>query len=351
MAFVGDQSTRPGSLEPSTPAGATSHVSAHELGLAHARDLGRVEEAMADALAEDNPFVSTVLQYLTGVGGKRLRPILALSSVEACRGHQGPADPAAVLAAAIVELVHVGTLYHDDIIDEADLRRGVPSANARWSNTIAVLAGDYLIARASEVAASMGGDIAKRLSLTIADMCRGQLLESAYSFDTDRSVDAYLDAISGKTAALMASSCWLAPLAVGCPQEAADSLRRFGHAFGMVYQIVDDFLDVMATSEDLGKPAGADVAAGIYNLPLILAFEERPALKELLGREIGSDGHLVIREEILATSAVEGCIAHADSYCELGIRSLHAVPGASEAAVAQLTGLIKSLRERIVTRS
>ena len=142
--------------------------------------------------------------HLVAAGGKRLRPALTLCAAYAALGARPAADEA-VTGATAVELVHLGSLYHDDVIDEAETRRGVPSVNARWSNIVAILAGDYLLAQASALAASLGADVAGLLATTIGELCRGQVLELQYLFDADRDEESYFSSIDGKTASLMAT--------------------------------------------------------------------------------------------------------------------------------------------------
>ena len=168
--------------------------------------------------------------------------------------------------------MHLGSLYHDDVIDEAETRRGVPSVNARWSNIVAILAGDYLLAQASALAASLGADVAALLAATIGELCRGQVLELQHLFDVDRTEEAYLSAIEGKTASLMATACRVGAMVSDVSADSLDALTQFGHHLGMCFQVVDDVLDVTRTEAELGKPAGNDVHEGVYTLPVIYAL-------------------------------------------------------------------------------
>ena len=172
-----------------------------------------------------------------------------------------------------VELVHLGSLYHDDVIDEAETRRGVPSVNARWSNIVAILAGDYLLARASALAASLGAPVAALLAETIGELCRGQVLELQHLFDVDRTEEIYFSAIGGKTAALFATACRIGGMVAEVDGPTLDALTEFGHHLGVCFQIVDDVLDVTGSDASLGKPAGNDLIEGVYTLPVILALD------------------------------------------------------------------------------
>jgi heptaprenyl diphosphate synthase len=270
-------------------------------------DLKRVETALTRSIQSEDPFLTQVAGHLLSAGGKRLRPALALAA-----GHlaSNPAHDDVVEGAASVELVHLGSLYHDDVMDEAQTRRTVESVNARWGNLVAILAGDFLLARASEVAASLGTEVSALLAATIGSLCEGQVRELQHAFDVKRSEDAYLRAIEGKTAALMSASCRIGALAAGLPVEQVDSLTVYGQRIGMAFQIVDDVLDLVATDDQLGKPAGNDLVEGIYTLPVIRAMETEPAateLRALLGRRLQHEeverARLLVRSNGAVTSA------------------------------------------------
>jgi heptaprenyl diphosphate synthase len=259
-----------------------------------AGDLARVEAALKASVETDDPFLTDVATHLIGAGGKRIRPILVLAAASACDGYRGPVSDDAVMGGVAVELVHLGSLYHDDVIDEAETRRGVQSVNARWNNVIAILAGDFLLARASEIAARLGTEVAELLASTIGDLCKGQVLELRHAFAVERDEAAYFGAIEGKTGALMSTACRIGALVAGHDRDVIDRLTGFGQTLGALFQIVDDVLDVTATEAQLGKPAGQDIAEGIYTLPVIRALadpEHGPALRALLGGPVG-DGDL-----------------------------------------------------------
>src|SRR5919205_882052 len=175
-------------------------------------DLVRVEAALRRTVEAGDPFMTTVASHLVPAGGKRLRPALAIT-IGGLGGGSVPDD--VVMGACSVELVHLGSLYHDDVMDEARTRRNVESVNARWGNLVAILAGDFLLARASEIAASLGTEVAGLLAATIGLLCEGQVRELSQAFDVGRTEDAYLTAISGKTAALMATACRIGALTAG----------------------------------------------------------------------------------------------------------------------------------------
>src|SRR5438876_4107472 len=271
-----------------------------------ADDLARVEDSLHEAVSTPDRFLADVASHLIGAGGKRIRPTLTLCAAYAAGG-AGPAGADAVTGAVAIELVHQGSLYHDDVIDEAETRRGVPSVNARWSNIVAILAGDFLLARASALAARLGGDVAEILASTIAELCRGQVLELQHLFDVDRSEEGYSSAIEGKTASLFGTSCRVGGMVCGVGEPTLDALSRYGFHVGMCFQIVDDVLDITGTDASLGKPAGQDLVEGVYTLPVIHAIASSPALRERLGRPLDAEQ----LAEVGRLASVDGAIVAA----------------------------------------
>ena len=277
-----------------------------------AGDLARVETALRSSVQTADPFLSDVASHLIGAGGKRIRPALAL-----CAGYaagQEPVSDDVITGAVAVELVHLGSLYHDDVIDEASTRRGVESVNHRWSNIVAILAGDFLLARASSLAASLGVEVAGILASTIAELCQGQVLELQRLYDVNRDEDAYFGSIAGKTASLMATACRIGAIVGGLERPAVEALTEYGTHAGIIFQIVDDVLDLTATDEELGKPSGLDLAEGIYTLPVIYALRSSPELRALLGRPLDPEGVAQGRALTCADEAVGYALAVADEH-------------------------------------
>ncbi|HEX2040580.1 MAG TPA: polyprenyl synthetase family protein [Acidimicrobiales bacterium] len=279
-------------------------------------DLRRLEQGLRDAVASDDPFLAEVAGHLIGAGGKRLRPALALAA--AATGGQQPGE--AVLQGGIaVELVHLGSLYHDDVMDEASSRRGVQSVNARWGNLVAILAGDFLLARASEIAASLGTEVAALLAATIGRLCEGQVGELQTAFSVERTEEAYLRSIRGKTASLLATACRIGALTGGLERTAVEALTRYGEALGMVFQIRDDILDVVGTDAELGKPAGNDLVEGVYTLPVIRALADPvlgPELRTLLGKPLDQPERDKARGIVRASTGVADSVAAARRYAD-----------------------------------
>ena len=245
------------------------------------RQLLETEGFLLDVVTSDFPFVSVLAQHLLRAGGKRLR--VALTFLGAGFGDRDPSrDTDIRKLAAALELTHVATLQHDDIIDEADKRHGVPSVNANWTNTLSVLSGDYLFAKSSLLAAEVGGEVPHVLAATIAALCEGQVKEIEGAYRTDRSPNEYLEVIERKTARLFASAAYLGARVGGADGQTAQQLERYGIAFGLTFQLVDDLLDFLGDERKLGKPIGTDLKEGVYTLPLLHAMGLRDEVAKLV---------------------------------------------------------------------
>ncbi|MCA1691917.1 MAG: polyprenyl synthetase family protein, partial [Actinobacteria bacterium] len=301
-------------------------------------DLARVEDALRRTVQAGDPFMTTVASHLIPAGGKRLRPALALGVGNLAAS---PVSDDVVMGGCAVELVHLGSLYHDDVMDEARTRRNVESVNARWGNLVAILAGDFLLARASEIAASLGTEVAGLLAMTIGQLCEGQVRELSQTFDVGRTEDDYLVSIQGKTASLMSTACRIGGITAGLDRPSIDSVTRYGERVGMVFQIVDDILDVVATEEQLGKPAGNDLVEGVYTLPVIRALasaDTADTLRRLLRRHIEPDAVAEARALIRSNGAVPAALDVARGYAEQAAEVLDGLDadGPSVAALRSL---------------
>jgi heptaprenyl diphosphate synthase len=248
------------------------------------RQLLATEGFLLEVVTSDFPFVSVLAQHLLRAGGKRWR--VALAFLAAGFGDRDPAREEDVrkLAAAL-ELTHVATLQHDDIIDEADTRHGVPSVNANWTNTIAVLSGDYLFAKSSMLAAEVGGEVPYVLAATIAALCEGQVKEIEAAYQTERAPDDYLRVIERKTARLFAAAAYLGARVGEADVDIARRLERYATSFGITFQLVDDLLDFLGDERKLGKPIGTDLKEGVYTLPILHAMGERSEIADLVKNE------------------------------------------------------------------
>jgi heptaprenyl diphosphate synthase len=279
-------------------------------------NLVALEPELGLSVRSGDPFLDEVTGHLIAAGGKRLRPGLALAAATSGREEASGDD---LQGAVAVELVHLASLYHDDVMDEATMRRNVESVNARWGNLIAIVAGDFLLARSAEIAASLGTEIAGLLAHTLGQLCQGQVAEVRSAFSTARTEDHYFSAISGKTAALMATSCRIGALTGALPRRQVDALTTFGRCFGMVFQLRDDVLDVIGTEEELGKLPGQDLAEGIYTLPVLKALRDPDAgveLAPLLGRPLGQPERDKARAIVAASPAISDTIAAGRGYVE-----------------------------------
>jgi octaprenyl-diphosphate synthase len=267
-----------------------------------------VEEELRKEFDSQIRTIREVGDHILDGGGKRLRPILVLL-VSQMLGYRGPKD---VTYATVVEFIHTATLIHDDIIDEAALRRGKTSVNFRWGNHLTVLIGDYLYLRAMNMGLAEGDlDILRILSDATIRMTEGEILGLEYNARADLTLEQYFDVAERKTAALFAASCRIPALLAGAPAGEGDQLAEYGRNLGICFQIVDDLLDVTASEDVLGKPTLSDLKEGKITLPLILALPkasaaERRAVEEIVtGKSFGR--HLP--SEIAAIASRHGTIA------------------------------------------
>ena len=254
-------------------------------------NLEKLEKRLFEVTVSEDTYLTEISQYLMEAGGKRFRPIISLLA-----GELGTENKDKVIDAGIsVELIHLGSLYHDDVIDEATTRRGVESTNRKWNATLAILAGDYLLARSSELAAdNLGLESVKLLASTYAELVVGQTKEVQFSFDTKHGTDDYLEVISGKTASLIRTSAKLGAMASNSSPELIESISSWAWHSGIIFQITDDILDLNSDTETLGKPAGNDILEGTYTLPVLLALEkDRIKIEDILLQVKNSEIDLV----------------------------------------------------------
>jgi len=269
--------------------------------------LDRVEDELDKAVRADSDLLAATAKYLLAAGGKRFRPMLVLVA-----GYFGdPTDPRLIPGAAAIELTHVATLYHDDVMDEAASRHGVTSVNTRWDNTVAILTGDYLFARASEISADLGPDVCRLLARTIAVLCDGQIRDVASAGNVDKIEDDHLEIIRRKTSILIASSCRLGGMLSDAPPEDLETLEAFGASLGLAFQLSDDIMDITSSQLELGKEPGTDLREGVYTIPVLHALrhgDECDELRRILAAG-PPDGELLDRAlRIVRTS---GAVEHA----------------------------------------
>lgn len=282
-----------------------------------------VEERLRQSVGAMDPFLAQVAGHLVTAGGKRIRPALTMAAALA-GGAEVTED--VVMGGVAVELVHVGSLCHDDVMDEADSRRGVESVNHRWGNLVAILAGDFLLARASDICADLGTPMASLLARTIGRLCEGQVSELRTAFNADRTEEECLESLRGKTASLTSAACRIGALVAGLPTDEVDALTTFGEAFGMCFQIRDDVLDVIGDEATLGKPVGQDLIEGTYSLPVLRALadpEVGAELRPLLGRPLDTPERDKARAMVRASRGVDEALAVAHDFAARSGEALH----------------------------
>jgi geranylgeranyl pyrophosphate synthase len=287
--------------------------------------LRRVDDRVRHVLVENDALLGPASARVAGAGGKRLRPALTIAA--AALG--GVFDDRVVSGATAVELVQIGSLVHDDLFDEAATRRGVPTIHAVEGPNHAVMAGDYILAKAGSEATRVSAAASGMLARTVTGLCVGQMLELETQFDVERTIDAHLRSIRGKTAVLFECSLRMGAMAAGLPDHDVDALGRYGEEFGMGFQLLDDVLDLIGDPIRLGKPAGNDVLVGVYTLPVLLALRgpRGSALERLLRRHTPEDvmeALAMVREGGTASEALSRAEVH------------------NEAAAAALAGLAPS---------
>ncbi|MGC2855789.1 polyprenyl synthetase family protein [Novispirillum sp. DQ9] len=234
-----------------------------------ADDMGRVNQTIIDRMHSPVALIPQLAGHLVAAGGKRLRPMLTLSTARLC-GYGAGEDH--VKLATCVEFIHTATLLHDDVVDESELRRGQASANALWGNKPSVLVGDFLFSRAFELMVEVGNlPVLATLSRASAVIAEGEVAQLITANDISTTEQAYLDVIQGKTAELFAAACKVGAVVAGRPDAEAQALYDYGMALGIIFQLVDDYLDYSAKQEELGKTVGDDFREGKITLPIILA--------------------------------------------------------------------------------
>lgn len=264
--------------------------------------LAQMDHRLQHLFADDHPTLRQAGTSVLTASGKRIRPTVLFCTAAAF----GPVTARAVDYAAILELVHTASLIHDDVVDEAELRRAVPSAPARWGNKFAVLLGDYLVARVFElVVADSDIPIKRALSDAALAMSRGATLEVS-SLHLDASIETYWQVVDGKTAALFSAAAFIGARLGGADPEQQERMRRLGLAFGRAFQLADDLLDLQEDGGRAGKPAGADLRQQRATLPILHAVQQSPAtaaeIRALWEREPFDAGHLIALRRLIAAA-------------------------------------------------
>lgn len=274
-----------------------------ELAATVGNGLEEVEKLLIAELSDGADFLQEAALHLAKAGGKRFRPLFTILT-----GQLGPrpTDPALVTAGTVVELVHLATLYHDDVMDEATMRRGAPSVNSRWGNNIAILAGDYLFAHASRLTSTLGPDAVRIIAETFAELVTGQMRETMGARETQDPIEHYLRVVWEKTGSLIAAAGRFGGTFSGADAGHVERLARLGDVVGTAFQIADDIIDISSASEQSGKTPGTDLREGVHTLPVLYALrEEGPEadrLRELLAVPPETDEAVAEAIDLLARS-------------------------------------------------
>ncbi len=272
-----------------------------------------VERQLSAAVDSPEEFVAEAAAHLLNAGGKRFRPLLVLLCAEF--GDSSQADIAR--SAVVVELTHLATLYHDDVMDEAAMRRGAPSANSRWGNSVAILVGDYLFAQASDLVSELGTEAVRIQARTFSRLVRGQIRETIGPSDGDDALAHYLDVVSDKTGSLIATAALFGAKMAGAPVDVQETLTEFGERIGAAFQLADDVIDIASETGDSGKTPGTDLREGVPTLPTLIALrstdDASARLRELLSKPLTDDAE---HAEAMALLRVHPALTEARSFVQ-----------------------------------
>jgi menaquinone-specific isochorismate synthase len=330
------------STESSTTSGATGADD-----FPHLRaDLERVRALIGGQLAVADSRIHEPCGRLIRNSGRLFRPTLALTSAYPF-APDGPAPDGVIRAAAIMELLHVATLYHDDLCDDATARRGERTVNAEYGTTIALLCGDYLLATCTRLLSTMGPDAMLLFGETLKDLCSGQFLETVDLGDLGRTEAAYFESIAGKTAKLMSSSAAFGAMQAGATPEQQKIMAGYGHHLGVAFQIWDDLLDLWS-AHDTGKPRYVDLRNGVYTLPVIYGLEARPELAGLLERGELSDADCAKISALLDEAEVrDRCLAQARTHITAALSSIGELGDVAGRFLPRLVGVARDLMPEV----
>ncbi|MFV0496391.1 nonaprenyl/(2E,6E)-farnesyl/geranylgeranyl diphosphat synthase [Mycobacterium sp.] len=282
--------------------------------------VARVEELMEAELRGSDEVMTESLLHLFKAGGKRFRPLF---TVLAAHTGPNPVNPDVTLAGAIVELIHLATLYHDDVMDEADVRRGAPSVNARWGNNVAILAGDYLLATSSRLVSRLGPGAVRIVAETFAELVTGQMRETQGVPEGVDGIEQYLTVVHEKTGSLIGAAGRFGAMFSGAGAEQVDRLSRLGAVVGTAFQIADDIIDIDSDSDESGKVPGTDLREGVHTLPMLYALRENGSdavrLRELLAGPLHDDA--LVLEALTLLRASRGLIRAKETLARYAARA------------------------------
>ncbi|WP_142826456.1 heptaprenyl diphosphate synthase component II [Planococcus soli] len=289
-------------------------------------ELEMIEKELEQAVDSESLLLNDASLHLLQAGGKRIRPVFVLLA-----GKFGDYNIDVMKRVAVpLELIHMASLVHDDVIDDSEIRRGQPTVKAQWNNSVAMYTGDFILARALEQITEIESPrVHEILSKTLIEVCRGEIIQIKDKYKLDQNLRDYFRRIKRKTALLISSSCELGALVSGTDEKTAAHLRRFGYFIGMSFQIIDDILDFTSTDEELGKPAGSDFIQGNITLPILCARKDPEIytmLKANLNRDLSNEERLTVVRTIRNSSAIEEAKAMSERYLEKALRELSFLP-------------------------
>lgn len=290
-------------------------------------DLQRVEKELTKFVETDYPILQDSAVHLLAAGGKRLRPAFTLLAGK----FYGYSLEKLIPVAMALELIHMATLVHDDVVDASMTRRGRPTVKANWGNIVSVQTGDYLLAKALMLISKIDHpEVARILAEVSVEMCQGEIQQIYCTFDVEQNIKQYYYRIKRKTALLISACCRLGALVSGAPRGQVWALGAYGHSLGMAFQIVDDVLDLTAKPSEFGKPVGGDLHQGIMTLPMILALKLSPEpapLKTLLGKMDKTEAEVSETIELIKTAgAINSSMQLVDAYVSKAKKHLQILP-------------------------
>ncbi|PSB18804.1 solanesyl diphosphate synthase [Phormidesmis priestleyi ULC007] len=306
-------------------------------------DLCVLTENLKQLIGARHPILYAAAEHLFGARGKRVRPAIVFLVARATMPNQGMTERHRRLA-EITEMIHTASLVHDDVVDESEVRRGIPTVHSSFGSRVAVLAGDFLFAQSSWYLANLDNlQVVKLLSEVIKDFAEGEIQQGLNRFSI-MSIEAYLEKSYYKTASLIANSAKAAAVLSDLPEAQTQHLYGYGRDFGLAFQIVDDILDFTGSIDSLGKPAGSDLKSGNLTAPVLYALEEKPYLEVLIEREFAQAGDL---EQALAlikdSRGIERSRALAAHHAKAAIEHLSDLPiSESRQALTKLADYVLS---------